>query len=52
MDGKAVRLAGDYDVSSFAFRPPLGQEILFRGVGTRALGKWEHRLNLSRPTRD
>ncbi|MFL5689485.1 MAG: TolB family protein [Chloroflexota bacterium] len=37
--GKSIdRLAADIDVSSFAFRPPAGNEILFRGIEHGRLG--------------
>jgi Tol biopolymer transport system component len=32
LNGKARRLAGDFDVQTPVFRPPLAQEVLFRGV--------------------
>jgi Tol biopolymer transport system component len=32
LTGRAQQLAGDIDVTSIEFRPPLGREILFRGV--------------------
>jgi len=37
MNGQVQRLAGDMSVTSLAFRPPLGQEILFRSPKA---GQW------------
>jgi Tol biopolymer transport system component len=38
MSGQRRRLAGDIDVTALEFRPPLAQEILFRGVKDGHLG--------------